>query len=226
MSDQFDQWAKFYSEADSNVLRYPSQSLVRIMKGDYIPHMEKDYKDKKVLDLGFGHGNNLLFLYQLGFSLYGVEIHQEICSLISKKLSREGIESDLRWGTNRKIPFPDNEFDFLVSWDVIHYEGNDENIRLSIKEYHRVLKPGGRILLSTVAPESSVLRSAKIVGPHSYSIAREDDFRKGEVFFCFDSPDYIKHYFSSMFRDIHVGRSTDILFKETVDSFVATGLKE
>ena len=112
-----------------------------------------------------------------------------------------------------------------MSWDVIHYEAIDDNIRLSIKEYQRVIKPGGRFLLSTVAPESSVLRGAKMIRLHSYRIERGDDFRKGEVFFCFDSPDYIKNYFSPLFRDVQVGRSTDVLFKETVDSFVATGVK-
>ena len=74
----------------------------------------------------------------------------------------ESIIEQLIYGTNQKIPFDDNMFDALVSWDVLHYEGNDANYHLALKEYQRVLKPGGRLFLSTVAPKSSVLRNAKI----------------------------------------------------------------
>jgi len=225
MSDPFGKWSSFYANADEKMLRFPNEPLVRMIKGNYIPDVVKEYDGKKVLDIGFGHGNNLFFLSQQGFELYGIEVQEEICSLVSDRLERQSISSDLRRGTNRNIPFDDNMFDALVSWDVLHYEANEENICMALQEYHRVLKTGGRLYLSTIANKSSVLREAEIVGSHLYQLARGDDFRQGEVFFCCDTPEYLQHYLDPCFDQVYVGRSTDDLFEETYDSFVATGLK-
>jgi SAM-dependent methyltransferase len=224
MTDKFAQWNTFYSSPDSK-LQYPSETLIRIMKGGYIKEFDKNYSGKKVIDIGFGHGNNLLLLSQLGLELYGVEVHEEICTLTTNVLAGLEIKADLRQGTNRNISFPDDYFDFLVSWDVIHYEGDDDGIREAIKEYHRVLKPGGRFFLSTVGPENGILAGASPIGAHRYKIAREDDFRKGEVFFCFDTTQYVEYYFSSYFKDVVTGRTTSMLFSRTVDCFLATGVK-
>jgi SAM-dependent methyltransferase len=224
MTDAFSQWKYFYS-IQGTTLQYPSETLIRIMKGNYIQGLNKDYLGKKVIDIGFGHGNNLFFLSQLGLDLYGIEVHEEICRLTSEGLSNLGIKADLRQGTNRNIPFPDNHFDFLVSWDVIHYEANEEGIREAIQEYHRILKPGGRFFLSTVGLENAILAGAIPMGAHEYKIIREDDFREGETFFCFDNVRYIEHYFAEYFKSIMTGRTTSELFSRTVDCFIATGVK-
>ena len=225
MSEQFEKWSAFYTEADAKILRYPNEPLARIVKGHYIPGLVKDYAGKKVLDIGFGHGNNLLFLHTLGMVLYGIEVQSEICAVVGDRLKKHGIESDLRQGTNQQIPFPDQMFDFLVSWDVLHYESTEDHLRQALAEYYRVLKPGGRLFLSTVAPESSVLRQARIVGPHRYQLSRDDDFRKGTIFFCCDRPAYLQTYLEERFQRVLVGRATDALFAETYDSFVATAIR-
>jgi len=46
MTDAFAQWGNFYSESDLN-LQHPSESLVRMMKGNYVPGLDKDYSGKK-----------------------------------------------------------------------------------------------------------------------------------------------------------------------------------
>lgn len=224
MVDPFIQWKAFYSDADVK-LEYPSETLVRMMKGSYIPEFDRDYKGKKAIDIGFGHGNNLLFLAQLGLEIFGVEVHKDICKLTTDRLSRLEIKANLQCGRNRAIPFPDNTFDYLVSWDVIHYEVDDEHIREAIEEYHRVLKPGGRFFLSTVAPNNAILSGADIIGCHRYKITREDDFRKGEIFFCFDSPAYVEFFFSERFSTVRTGRVSSDIFQRTVDCFIATGVK-
>ena len=42
------------------------------------------------------------------------------------------------------LDFPDNSFDLVWSWGVIHHSANTKNI---INEIHRVLKPGGSFKL-------------------------------------------------------------------------------
>jgi ubiquinone/menaquinone biosynthesis C-methylase UbiE len=152
-------------------------------------------------------------------------VTDEICRITRKQLEKFGIKLDIRTGTNRNIPFDDNYFDYLVSWNVIHYESNEEDMKKAIKEYARVLKKGGRLFLSTTGPKHMIKEDAEIVGSHLYKIGRKDDFRKGEIFFYFDTPEYIKFYFSKHFHDIHVGTVSDFMFTQWQDYFLVTALK-
>lgn len=227
-SHAFEKWATVYKQfaTTGTELMWPSETLVRLFKGTYVPGLEKNYVGKKVLDIGFGNGNNLIFLASLGLSLCGAEVHEEICAIVRKKLAHLGYTSDLRVGTNRQIPFPDDEFDFLVSWNVIHYENNEQDIKVAIAEYKRALKPGGRFFISTTGPEHKILQNSTRIAEHRYCIGREDDFRKGQVFFYFDTPDYMQSCFSKHFSEVYVGRTHSFLLTENLDWFIATGIKE
>ena len=141
-------------------------------------------------------------------SLHGIEVDRAICKLGKTMLEAVGYKGEFRVGTNSDILFLDQTFDYLVSWVVIHYEGNETNIVKAINEYHRVLKPGGWLLLSTVAPDHTILRGSKIMAPYCYKIGLKTDFRKGQQFFYFDSPRYLKSYFGKQFVNISVGRVT------------------
>ena len=135
-------------------------------------------------------------------ALHGNEVDKDICKQGKVRLESVGYKDDFRVGTNSNIPFPDKTFDYLASSDVIHYEGNETNIAKAIDEYHRVLKPGGWLLLSTVAPDHTILKGSKTIAPHCYKIGLETDFRKGQQFLYFDSPRYRKHYFGKQFANI------------------------
>ena len=223
----FDKWAEMYRKfaAEGSELMWPSETLVRMFKGNYVTGLDKNYQGKKVIDIGFGNGNNLIFLGSLGLLLSGIEVTREICTGVGSRLAKLGHTSDLRVGSNRSIPFGDAAFDFLVSWNVLHYEENEGDIRAALSEYSRVLKPGGRFFLSTTGPDHKILRDARTLGTHRYQINRDDDFRKGQIFFYFDSPNYLRYYFSEHFDDVLTGRTHDHIFTETLDWFIVTGVK-
>lgn len=225
MTKATNQWAHFYTRQEDRQLMFPSEPLIRMMKGRYIPGLDRQYEGKRALDVGFGHGNNILFLAGLGLQVAGVEIHQEICDTVRGRLAGLGVDADLRAGNNREIPFDDGTFDFLISWDALHYETSLESYRAALAEFARVLKPGGRLLLSTVHPRHSILKGSRIVGPHLHQITREDDFRCSEIFFCAESEKYLSAYLSEQFRDVSVGHVESMLFTENVATFVATGVK-
>lgn len=225
MSNTHAKWKNFYCDQKKGMV-YPNETLVRFFKGSYMPAYQPSYEGKKVLDIGFGTGNNSMFLGSLGMDLYGVEVEEEICRQGMERLESCGYKADFRVGTNASLPFEDKFFDYIVSWDVIHYEGSEQGIMKAIEEYQRVLKPGGWLLLSTVAPRHTILKGSQIVGAHCYKIGLESDFRKGQVFFYFDSPEYIKHYFSKCFSDISVGRVTLDYFKYTNDTFILNAVNK
>lgn len=227
-SKAFRKWSEVYKKATrlGDQLLWPSETLIRLFCGSYIPGLDKQYRGKSVIDVGLGNGNNLCFLASLGLQLYGTEVTQDICEMVTQKLKSLGYASDLRQGTNRNLPFKNDQFDYLVSWNVLHYEDTEADIRDAIAEYARVLKPGGRFFLSTTGPEHKILKDGATVGPHLYRIGRRGDFRKGQTFFYFDSPGYIRYYFKENFAEVMVGRTNDFLFTESLDWFVVTGLKK
>ena len=218
-------WKQFYVQQQKGML-YPNETLVRFLKGTYFPAYKKSYAGKKVLDIGFGTGNNSMFLGSLGMVLHGTEVDKDICKQGKVRLESVGYKDDFRVGTNSNIPFPDKTFDYLASSDVIHYEGNETNIAKAIDEYHRVLKPGGWLLLSTVAPDHTILKGSKIMAPHCYKIGLTTDFRKGQQFFYFDSPRYLKHYFEKQFSNISVGRVTLDYFTYVNDTFTLNAVNK
>ncbi|HEY9759833.1 MAG TPA: class I SAM-dependent methyltransferase [Oculatellaceae cyanobacterium] len=222
-----DNWTPYYrqSASDGTALMWPSETLIRLFKGSYVPGLEKDYAGKKILDVGFGGGNNLPLYASLGLKISGTEVSQDICDAAGQQMQSLNHECDLRIGTNRSLPFEENEFDFLVSWNVLHYEDNESDISKGLSEYRRVLKPSGRLFVSTTGPDHMILKNSKTLGAHRYQIGREDDFRKGETYFYFDAPNYIEHYFGEFFDDVLVGRTHDVLFTDTLDWFIVTGLK-
>ncbi len=220
-------WAKHYTHGakigESAV--YPPETLVRLFKGDYVTGERCNMEGKTVLDVGFGNGNTFAFLASMGMKVHGVEIEESISEQVSKRMEQFKLSVDLRVGANQSLPFPNNSFDYLVSWNVLHYEGTEENIVASLKEYMRVLKPGGRLFLSTTGPTHKILMNAKVHGNHQYEIGRPNDFRQGQMHFFFDSPDYIKFYFSPYFQNLQIGRIEDVLFREKLDWWLVTGTK-
>lgn len=226
--DMAEGWAEAYKDfkESGQDLTFPSETLVRLFKGDYITGESLEYKGKSVLDVGFGNGNNTVFLASLGLEVSGVEIHDDICEEVSLGFKKTGFKADLRVGTNQEIPFDDNTFDYLVSWNVLHYEGKEEGVKRGIEEYARVLKKTGRLILSTTGPDHKILEKSETVGSHQYKIGRPGDFRSGQIHFFFDAPNYIELYFKKYFSEIQIGRIEDKLFKEKLDWWLVTGIKK
>jgi ubiquinone/menaquinone biosynthesis C-methylase UbiE len=52
----------------------------------------------------------------------------------------KGVEVEFLEGVGERLPFPDNSFDVVTSYDVLEHV---ENVHLVLKESRRVLKPGG-----------------------------------------------------------------------------------
>ncbi|MEE9464088.1 MAG: methyltransferase domain-containing protein [Candidatus Neomarinimicrobiota bacterium] len=82
----------------------------------------------------------------------GVELSP---AMLTKALARlEAIESDnyhLQSGDARGLPFPDASFDLLANNYMLDLlpEADFDPV---LAEFHRVLKPGGRLVVSTMAP--------------------------------------------------------------------------
>lgn len=221
-AEAFQNWAKFYALGEDN--QWPAENLVRLFKGSYIASMPKRFDGMSVCDVGFGNCTNLGFLGTLGLRLAGAEVLESVCVLGRERLRSLGFDGDLRVGTNQSMPFDTSSFDFLTSWNVLHYEETEEGLVKGIAEYARVLKPGGRVIVSTTGPSSPILRGAETLGHHRYRLAY-DDFRKGTIQTMMDAPNYARRFFGKNFKDVQVGRIQGDLFTANYDWWLITAVK-
>jgi cyclopropane fatty-acyl-phospholipid synthase-like methyltransferase len=102
-----------------------------------------------VLDVGCGSGGPALFLArEIGCRVTGVDV-DEAGLRAGETAARQSGLADIvifrKADVAQPLPFPDNEFDALVSMDALCHFPN--RARLFI-EWRRVLRPGGRLLVT------------------------------------------------------------------------------
>lgn len=116
---------------------------------------------KEVLDIGCGRGRYLIPLAKQGFSLTGIDISRGMLQKAAEKLREQGLETDVKLvqGQSSSLPFPTENFDFVISIGAIHYN-NWPGIQKSVAEAARVLRPGKYFLLQ-VRSESETFRKRK-----------------------------------------------------------------
>lgn len=114
---------------------------------------QKDYQNKKMLDIGCGMGWFELIAVLKGCdSISGIEISEQDLLTAKKNINNNKIY--FKVGKATQIPYKDHLFDVVVSWEVIeHIPEQTEN--KMFQEVNRVLKVGGSFYLST--PYSSIL---------------------------------------------------------------------
>lgn len=100
-----------------------------------------------VLDIGTASGNDLQMLMEAGFTnVEGIEPDIDAISFCRYK----GF-SRITQGSLPEMPFEDSSFDLVVATDILEHVDNDA---LGVREIARVLKPGGRVLITVPAFQS------------------------------------------------------------------------
>jgi ubiquinone/menaquinone biosynthesis C-methylase UbiE len=100
-------------------------------------------KNKLYLDLGCGTGNLLKLASEAGFSFVGVDFSSEMLKNAKVK-SKDLVMADLH-----HLPFRDECADGAVNINVLYQLNRPEEF---LMEVHRVLKPGGKVIISTPRP--------------------------------------------------------------------------
>jgi 2-polyprenyl-3-methyl-5-hydroxy-6-metoxy-1,4-benzoquinol methylase len=97
---------------------------------------------KRVLEIGCGMGLHSELLTLAGAELTSVDISPTSVASTQKRLALKNLPADIRQMDARYLDFPDNSFDFVWSWGVIHHSAQTAVI---MREIARVLKPGGEV---------------------------------------------------------------------------------
>jgi ubiquinone/menaquinone biosynthesis C-methylase UbiE len=99
-----------------------------------------------VLEIGVGMGADYLEWLKAGAYPTGVELSAASIDRARRRCELAGYTPALRVADGENLPFPDNSFDVVYSYGVMHHSPDTVQC---IREAWRVLKPGGeaRIML-------------------------------------------------------------------------------
>jgi ubiquinone/menaquinone biosynthesis C-methylase UbiE len=105
--------------------------------------------DFSLLDAGCGTGGMLKVVRQNfpAANLTGVDQSAHALELTAARQTGAKLLS----ASVQELPFPESSFDFVLSLDVLSSIGLDE--ALAVHEAHRVLRPGGSLILNVAALE-------------------------------------------------------------------------
>jgi len=126
-------------------------------------------RGERVLDAPCGHGRITTLLAGAGFDMVGVDVTERFLELA--RGTNPAI--DYRHGDIRSLPCEDGEFDAAFSWFTSFGYFDDDSNRAVLREYARVLRPGGRLLIEMLHRDSIIRRYAE--PPTAVLVQRGDD---------------------------------------------------
>lgn len=152
---EFDNWARNY-DADVKIDRgslkiYENYEI--LLDGVVKKLIELTDRKAKVLDIGVGTGNLANRLYDLGYSVIGVD--QSRAMLEVAKSKNPGLK--VRWGEFMKLPFENRSFNAIVSTYAFHHLDEKEK-KIALEEMIRVLTDDGVIVIGDLMFESDEAR--------------------------------------------------------------------
>ena len=145
----------------------------------------------KALDFGCGEG----FFAQLVFGKEKISVGLD---LLDNKRIREAIDKKIykkiKLYNGDTIPYPDNHFNTVVSNCVLEHISD---IKKSIKEIYRVLKPGGHFITSVMADQwENNLFGSKIFGKKYLTYMRKTQVHKN----LFSNNKWQEHFEKASFK--------------------------
>lgn len=94
-----------------------------------------------MLEIRVGLGADHQRFAEAGAELWGIDLTERAVEHTYKRMSCFGLSSYLAVGDAEALDFPENTFDRIYSWGVLHHSPDTPK---AVSEALRVLRPGGR----------------------------------------------------------------------------------
>lgn len=141
LTDKF--WDKYFEVYDTLNELYPYRDLL-----DTLVNNANISPGMQVLDAGSGTGNISKRIAKQGGKVYAIDISDAG----TRKLLEKIPDAEAYIGSLcDRLPYEDNFFDVIVSNNVIYTLPEKDRPSVA-KEFYRVLKPGGCVVVSNISP--------------------------------------------------------------------------
>jgi SAM-dependent methyltransferase len=134
-----------YAEGLSAEQRFRTHAEARYRLEPYIRGFARfeEGAGQDVLEIGVGMGADHLEWARSGPDhLSGIDLTPRAVAWTAQRLATFGYGSELKEGDAEHLPFPDDSFDIVYSWGVLHHSPDTPQ---AFREAHRVLRLGGTL---------------------------------------------------------------------------------
>ena len=111
-------------------------------------YLSRTWKSGKLLDIGCGNGRNLVPFAEKDFICEGIDFSIEMVKNAKSKLNKLGLKAKFHASNMTKLPFKDNNFDYLICIASFHHL-NKLDQEKALCEFKRILKPCGKMYITT-----------------------------------------------------------------------------
>ena len=190
---------------------YPSLELVRLER-----IFLKNQKGK-LLEYGFGSGCNTLHLLKKNYDITALDISKNAIKKFKKKIrKKKKIKLVHLKANSTKLPFKNNTFNFVIAMSVLSLLGSRKTIIKLFKEFDRVLKKNGKLILDINTKKSNVSNKKKEKIKRSFTYVVDDYIET----YCVGSKKQFTQLVKPFFNIIDVGFSRHQLFKKEISEFI------
>ena len=102
------------------------------------------FRNQTVLEIGCGSGSASALFAAGGAKVTSVDLTKQAVAMTEANARTQGLYITTYRMDAENLAFPDETFDYVYSWGVIHHSNNPGQI---MREIHRVLKKGARGLI-------------------------------------------------------------------------------
>lgn len=136
-------WDQMYARDTDNL----DDHIFRLRRDYTVEYLVNHYGvEAQLCDVGCGAGPVTYEMLRRGYDIVGLDYSRDMLENAAKRLVDGQLDRKPLINCNSEaLPFEDGVFDGVVCLGVISYVEHYENI---IKEIHRILKPGGTVLIS------------------------------------------------------------------------------
>jgi 2-polyprenyl-6-hydroxyphenyl methylase / 3-demethylubiquinone-9 3-methyltransferase len=140
----YDRTAAEWWDQDAKIYALHHLNLPRFSYFDrHVPY----WQGVVVLDVGCGGGFSCEFMAQRGAIVHGIDQSPNCIAIAQDHAIKQNLAIDYQQGFAEALPYAAHTFDAVVCVDVLEHVAD---LRQTVAEVHRVLKPGGLFLFDTI----------------------------------------------------------------------------
>jgi ubiquinone/menaquinone biosynthesis C-methylase UbiE len=179
-------WEKRLSEPDHDyIFLLDKEEIKKYIEDDVQFHNQNHFlityeldlhniHGKIALNIGCGAGNESLILAYYGAHCIGMDITVQAADAANRLMKKVGTNGYGIQGDARFLPLESESIDLIYSSGVLHHS---PDIRRSVEEIHRVLKPGGHTYIMLYAKWSLMFMQQRMIGVLKGYLSREQQNR-------------------------------------------------
>jgi demethylmenaquinone methyltransferase / 2-methoxy-6-polyprenyl-1,4-benzoquinol methylase len=162
MSEEINQLFSDIHEQYDTMNHVLSLGIDKIWRKDIASEAIMDMKKYKILDIAAGTGDLSLAIYRAcdkagkDAKILGVDFNKDMLSVAKRKVKKLGLDIKFEQGDALALRFPSNSFEVVTNSFAMR---DFDDLSKFVSEIHRVLKKGGKIVLSDMSkPEKGLMK--------------------------------------------------------------------